>query len=246
MTQREMIDIVRAQLAVDLNCQEVDLLKPADTFVFAEYRENEGHRHFFDSKHHFEMLNMGGATVVSATEPILSYMKARLEGFTPKQAYGMEFVTEQSLYFLPDLARLVEQSFADGVEVEVVYDSDIHEFYKIEGFRNAIQYNPNHVRPDKIAVVARVEGEIAGMAGVSADCERLWQIGIDVMPQYRKYGLAAALVTKISTVTLQQGKIPYYGTATCNIASQRVAYKCGFNVAWSTTYGANFPGLISG
>lgn len=29
-------------------------------------------------------------------------------------------------------------------------------------------------------------GELIGLAGCSADCETMWQIGIDVLPEYRK------------------------------------------------------------
>ena len=46
-----------------------------------------------------------------------------------------------------------------------------------------------------LAVGAYDNGKLIGLAGCSADCEMMYQIGVDVLPEYRRKGLAAAALT---------------------------------------------------
>lgn len=94
----------------------------------------------------------------------------------------------------------------------------------------AEEYSPD--RPDVIALAALDGGTIAGVAGASADTEIMWQVGIDVVEEYRGKGLGTALVSALSREIENQGKLPFYGTAAGNLASQRIAVGCGFVPAW--------------
>ena len=40
-----------------------------------------------------------------------------------------------------------------------------------------------------LVVLAKLNGEFAGAAGASKTCASLWQIGVDVYPEYRKWGV---------------------------------------------------------
>ena len=81
------------------------------------------------------------------------------------------------------------------------------------------------------------------MAGASNDCAMMWQIGMDVLPEYRSCGLAAYLVNWLTLEILNRGYVPYYGTASSNIASQRVAHRVGYYPAWVCVYKGKFDGL---
>jgi len=115
--------------------------------------------------------------------------------------------------------------------------------YAFEGFRNAIQYDADHPRPDVLVVLAKQDGHIVGMAGASADSDMMRQIGMDILPEYRHHGLAAYLVNRLTLETLNRGYVPYYGTASSNMASQRVAYRAGYEPAWMCAYEGRFNGL---
>ncbi len=78
--------------------------------------------------------------------------------------------------------------------------------------------------------------KMMGMAGASADGEYLWQIGINVRPQYARRGLAANLVRQIKEEIIRRGKIPFYGTSESHTVSQTVALKSGFVPAWTEIY----------
>ena len=71
-----------------------------------------------------------------------------------------------------------------------------------------------------------------GLAGASADCESMWQIGVDVLPAYRRRGIASALTSRLALEVFRLGKAPFYCAAWCNLKSVRNALKCGFRPAW--------------
>lgn len=82
-------------------------------------------------------------------------------------------------------------------------------------------------------MVGAYDGEkLVGLAGCSADCDRMWQIGVDVLPQYRRQGIAGAITSRLALEILERGKVPFYCAAWCNLKSVRNAIKCGFRPAW--------------
>ena len=240
MDQQKICAIAQAQLAVDLNCTIDDLNNKKDGFVFVEAKENAGRRSFPIREPHFEMLSMGNAVVVSAAPRILQIVEPMLDGKGRDDAFCMPFVYGQGLYYLPDLKRLSKLSAPDGFSYEFIEQKDIPLLYGTDGFHNALGYDVNHPRPDVLAAVARVGGRIIGIAGASFDCAGMWQIGIDVLPEYRQNGLAAYLVNALTRETLRRGFIPYYGTSPSNILSQRVAHRAGYYPAWICSYRGNF------
>jgi RimJ/RimL family protein N-acetyltransferase len=64
---------------------------------------------------------------------------------------------------------------------------------------------------DVLGIGAYDGGKLIGLAGCSADCETMWQIGVDVLPEYRKKGygkgLFKALVQK--AVDLNCGRMEW-------------------------------------
>jgi predicted GNAT family acetyltransferase len=96
-----------------------------------------------------------------------------------------------------------------------------------------------------LATLATADGNVAGVAGASADCDLLWQIGIDIQPEYRNRGIAAALTNRLAIEILERGKIPYYGAATSNVASQRTAHRAGFKPAWVCAYRGRFGDALT-
>lgn len=155
----------------------------------------------------------------------------------------MPFVYGHSLYYLPDLSQIKLLTSPDGFVYEIVEQSEIPLLYGNEGFHNAIQYDINHPRPNILVTLAKKDGRIAGMAGVCRDCALMWQVGMDVPPEYRNHGLAAYLVNRLTLEILKRGYVPYYGTASSNIASQRVAHRSGYFPAWVCAYKGKFEGL---
>ena len=242
MTQREMLRIVQSQLATDLNCSADDFNR--DGIVFCEAKENPGRRPFPRGERHIEMYTMGNAVIVSATPDVLPFLREQLEGKSRDEAFDMPFIYGQGICHLPDVENIAPLFAPDGIEIVTVAQPDIPKLYVHKGFSYAIWYEP-HNRPETLVTVAYVDGVVAGMAGASDDCEMMWQIGINVLPEYRDRGIAAALTNRLAIEILERGKIPYYGAATSNIASQRVAHRAGFRPAWACVYRGRFDGVLT-
>ena len=60
----------------------------------------------------------------------------------------------------------------------------------------------------------------------------MWQIGVDVLPDYRRRGVASALTSRLAKEILRRGKVSFYCSAWSNIRSARNAIRSGFIPAW--------------
>ena len=242
MTNREMLHIVRSQLAIELNCTPDDLNGEKDAFVFTTAKDIQGRRPFPRNKHHFEMLTMGKAIVVTASDEILEIVKPQLFEKIREEAFSMPFVHGHAISYLPDLELSRQITLYEEYAYLLLERDEIRSLYQYNGFDNAIHYDMNNTRPDVLAIAAKHNGQIIGVAGASDDCEKMWQIGIDVLPQYRNRGLASYLVKRLTSEILKRGIVPYYCTSPSNLSSQRVAYRAGFFPAWLCSYKGNFDG----
>ena len=130
-------------------------------------------------------------------------------------------------YFLPDINSLVE--LPCEYEIRILQQADFAELYVPE-WSNALCEKRKHL--DVFGVGAYDNEKLTGLAACSADCDTMWQIGVDVLHQYRKQGIASALTSKLALEILKQGKVPFYCTAWSNLKSVRNAIKSGFRPAW--------------
>ena len=71
------------------------------------------------------------------------------------------------------------------------------------------------------------------MAAASLDSPLFWQIGAQVLPEYREQGIATNLVGLLKDETLRRGAIPYFGSFSSHSVSQSVGYAAGFFPCWS-------------
>lgn len=240
LNKSKMLEIVRKQLAIDMNCNMEDFLK--EGIVFCEAKLNKGRRMFDRQSPFLEAATMGKSTVISGDKDILAKVKPLLENKTRDDIFAAPFLFGHSLYYLPDCDRIKKLPSPEGFNFHIKEEKEIYKLYDIPGFENAIMYDINHPRPDVIAIYAMRDNKIAAMAGASADSSMMWQIGIDTLPEFRNRGLAVGLVSNLAMIIMEKGIVPYYGTASSNIPSQSVAYKSGFFPAWMCSYKNTFDG----
>ena len=58
---------------------------------------------------------------------------------------------------------------------------------------------------DMLGVGAYDGEKLIGLAGCSADCDEMWQIGVDVLPDYRRQGLARNIMNALSRSACELG-----------------------------------------
>lgn len=238
MNKQSIWEEAKKQLAVDLACAPSDFDRPG--IFFCPAADLPGRRPFPRKMPAFDMVSFGQGTVVSAEETFLPGLQRQLSGLERDRLWSQPFLRSLGHYFLPDPQRMERLSPPAGLRLEWVRAQDMEKLYRIPGFSNALGYDPSAARPDVLALCAWEESRLVGVAGVSEDCRMLWQVGVDVLPDWRGRGLAAALVSGLSQAVLERGKIPYYGTSSSNLASQRTACRAGYCPAWVCSYGVDF------
>lgn len=152
--------------------------------------------------------------------PNLHWLNERLA----ERGHKICFMAE---YYLPDINRIPELSC--DYEKRILTQADFAELYLPE-WSNALCKDRKHL--DVLGVGAYDHGKLVGLAGCSADCEDMWQIGVDVLPEYRRQGIASVLTGTLAKEILKRGKVPFYCSAWSNIRSVRNAIKSGFVPAW--------------
>lgn len=244
MNKHQIEQITLEQLSKDFACSPDDFLKRENTVVKSSIVN--GRRQFVKQKNFFRMANFGYGTVISVDDELLewanehfynvsglgcftvkeiNYINNILDGYSKKISYK-----DIDNYYLPNPDRviMVDNSF----KLKWFEREDIPYLFEDKRFVNALMYDATQPRFDILAVAAMQGNIIIGLAGASNDSDLLWQIGIDVMPEYKNKGIATTLVSALSGEILKRGAIPYYGTTTANIASRKVANKCGYYPAW--------------
>ena len=240
MNNPEILRIAMAQSAEDLCCSAEDFEKNENTVVIS--KKNEKARKYLELPFACQLVSYGkniGASVAPGLEEITREYINRYEVChcfeTPNmlalseklRPFGLDicFMAE---YFLPDLHAL--QALPCPYELRILTPSDFAELYLPE-WSNALCEKRKHL--DMLAVGAYEGDTLVGLAGCSADCETMWQIGVDVLPSYRKQGIASALTSRLALETLKRGKVPFYCCAWSNIGSARNAIRSGFRPAWA-------------
>ena len=131
--------------------------------------------------------------------------------------------------FLPDVEAVFGADLPCPYETRVLHPEDFTELY-LPQWGNALSEDRKQL--DMLGVGAYDGGRLIGLAGCSADGNEMWQIGIDVLPEYRRQGIAAALTNQLARAVFEHDKVPFYGAAWSNVRSIRNGLKSGFRPAW--------------
>jgi RimJ/RimL family protein N-acetyltransferase len=241
---------LRKMLALDFNCSPDDFDKKDNIIVVS--KELPGRREYTPKKAFFSMVTMGKNVVMNAPQEmhewLVNWGKGRESIWLFEHHNLMELEGELAKYgkslwqthhmFLPkarmeDVDVIVEKQKADAdIEIQWFEQEDIQGLYGREEFPNALCDCFKPERPDVLAVGAVHAGQIIGLAGCSADTKLFWQIGIDVLPEWRGKGIATMLVKLLKNEVFHRGAIPFYGTSLSNLGSWHVALGSGFYPAW--------------
>ena len=235
----EIMKIAMEQSATDLCADACDFKKSENVIVTS--RESAGARKYLQLPFSCQLVSYGNNIVASVlpdffdiTEKYINTYPAEHCFETPnmhvlnesliKKGHKICFMAE---YFLPDVTKLT--ALACPYEVRILESGDFASLY-LPQWSNALCEKRKEL--DILAFGAYDGDTLIGLAGCSADCDSMWQIGIDVLPRYRRKGIASALTSKLAIEVLERGKVPFYCAAWCNIKSVRNAVKSGFVPAW--------------
>jgi GNAT superfamily N-acetyltransferase len=239
MTNKEILRIAMQQSAIDSNCCMEDFTDKENKVVIST--QNPNARRYLELPFHCDLTSYGNNIVASVSEDLAEIVREYITKYsvehcfetpnlhvlmTQLQPFNMN-VCFMAEYFLPDMEAIKT--------VECKYETRILEpeqfaTYYLPEWSNALCERRKHL--DILAIGAYDDGKLVGLAGCSADCDTMWQIGIDVLPEYRRQDIASSLTSKLAIEVLNRNIVPFYCCAWSNIKSVRNAIKSGFRPAW--------------
>lgn len=239
MDHRKIWQTALEQSAVDMNCRPEDFLCGETKITLS--RPHPGVRKYLHLPFDCEMVSYGYNVVASVREDVKDAVAAYLALGPASHAFetpGLHvlddllrpFGLETGMMgecFLPDVDKV--QALPCAYETKVLYAPDFQDLYRPE-WGNALCEDRKQL--DVLGVGAYDGETLVGLAACSADGEEMWQIGVDVLPAYRRQGIASALTSRLTLEILAREKVPFYSCAWCNVASARNAARCGFGPAW--------------
>ena len=239
MTKSELWQIARMQSAVDCACRPEDFLQSRNVIVPS--RPHPQARAYLTLPFDCNLVSYGSNVVASVRPDLAETIASYLDRFSPAhcmetpalhrlddslQPYGLRtcFMAE---YFLPDPKAL--QPLSCSFELRLLTPDAFAPLYRKE-WSNALCEKRKAL--DVLALGAFDGDRLVGLAGASADCASMWQIGIDVLPAYRRRGIASALTSRLAIEILRRDIVPFYCAAWCNLPSVGNAIRSGFHPAW--------------
>ena len=239
MTNREILEIAMRQSAADLCAEAGDFRKNENVIVISGV--NDAARKYLHLPFSCQLVSYGGNVVASVTPEYREITEAYINKYAVEHLFETpnlhvlndalmkkgEKICFMAEYFLPDVDLL--RPLDCPYEMRLLEKVDFADLYLPE-WSNALCEKRKQL--DILAIGAYDGDRLVGLAGASADCDTMWQIGIDVLPEYRRQGVASALTSRLALEILKRGRVPFYCAAWSNVRSVRNAIKSGFRPAW--------------
>lgn len=255
MTNQEILQTAMQQSAYDCCCEPEDFCK--ETNIVVTSKKNRKARKYLSLPFDCNLVSYGNNIVASTSETLSPIVEKYINSYpvehcfeTPnfhvfndrlqEKGFRLCFMAE---YFLPDINQL--KKLPSKYEIRILHQTDFAGLYTPQ-WSNALC--KKRKRLDILGAGAYDKGKLVGLAGCSADCETMYQIGIDVLPDYRREGIASALTSTLALEIISLNKVPFYCAAWSNIKSVRNALKSGFRPAWVelTAKSSQFVNRING
>lgn len=240
MNNNEILQTAMLQSAIDANCCVQDFCKTENVIVYS--KKNSNARRYLELPLACNLISYGSNIVASIDKKYEEIVRTYIEKYpiehcfeTPNMyvlndaflPYDLE-VCFMAEYFLPDITKLSKETCP--YNMKILTKEDFTSLYVPE-WSNALCEKRKEL--DVLGVGAYDGKQLIGFAACSADCDTMWQIGVDVLPQYRRKGIASTLTSVLASEIIDRGKIPFYCCAWSNIKSARNAIKSGFRPAWA-------------
>ncbi len=239
MTNKTILQIAMEQSAVDANCKADDFTKSEN--VIAESKYSAQARKYLQLPFACHLISYGANIVASIDLRYKEIVEKYIAKYPAMRCFETPYlhvlneafkkhgnqVCSMSEYFLPDVNAIPEANC--DYELRILRPSDFEGLY-LPQWSNALCIERKEL--DVLGVGAYLGNDLIGLAACSADCENMWQIGVDVIPEKRRQGVASVLTSRLAAEILDRGKVPFYCCAWSNIGSARNAVKSGFRPAW--------------
>ncbi|HCT91203.1 MAG TPA: GNAT family N-acetyltransferase [Lachnospiraceae bacterium] len=242
MENIEIMEVAMQQSAHDCSCTAEDFRKPENSVH--ESFASEAARKYLKLPHICNLVSYGTNIVACGKKELLPEIKKFIDSassiehcFETPDLYVLNDILAKfgarvcfmAEYFLPDIEQVYRVDAACSYEMRIMGPDDFAGLY-IPAWSNALCEDRKHL--DVLGIGAYDNGKLIGLAGCSADCDTMWQIGVDVLPEYRRRGIASALTNRLAREIFERDKVPFYCAAWSNVKSVKNAIRSGFRPGW--------------
>lgn len=257
MTNRDIWAAALSQSAIDSACRAQDFAQDAPRFFIS--RADARARRYLKlpfwcdfTSYGRNVVVSGRADVVEAVKPLVLSMAAE-DLFVPPAVDELNRVLASfglvirfvGSYFLPDADEFqsgfptktpkakpdaADDKIRPEYALRVLEPADFQNLYQTQ-WGNALCEKRREL--DRLCVGAYRGDTLVGLAGASADCESMWQIGVDVLPAHRGLGIAPAITRRLAEEVFARGYVPFYCCLWSNLPSMKNAIRSGFRPAWA-------------
>ena len=205
MTNKEILEIALKQSAYDCNCAPADFLSEQNVVTIS--KTNPKARRYIPLPLECDLVSYGNNIVAQVSERTKSAVS--------------EYINKIDVYHCfetPQINLLNDLLAPFDLKVCFMAEYFLPDMTQLKELDCSYDLRVLHIE------------DFADLC--SADCEMMYQIGVDVLPEYRRKGIASAVTSRLGLEILALGKVPFYCAAWSNIKSVRNAIKSGFRPAW--------------
>ena len=198
----------------------------------------------FDTKQpYIKILAYRNCIVVCTSENLYYKIRKLLQGKNRDEIFELPLVYGQTIHYVPNDNYTEDILISLNYECDYLFGRDILSLIGLTGFENSLAFDKNGSTSTKAVYIAKDNNKIIGVAGAAeSSTDGVWEIGIDIMEEYRNTRLGTYLVGGLTKELLAQNIIPFYSASVTNIGSQMVASRCGFVPFWVDTFGTILDG----
>lgn len=226
MDKEKIIKVIKKYLSEKFECNIADLDKKGLNII----------KNKQDSK--LKMLLFYDLILVSSSENMYDYVCEKLKDKNTYEVFEFPLVYGQSIFYIPNLNKITKQDEVSKYEFKL-FDGNTNEIDLSSGFENAITFEDGKCISN-IVYCAYEDGKVIGVAGADKVADDIWEVGIEVLPEYRKDGLATILTKNLTLKILEKGIVPIWSASVSNIGSQAVATNSEYIPLWMETFGDIF------
>ncbi len=196
-----------------------------------------------EKQSYIKILAYRHCVVVCTSENLHDYVHEILQNKNRDEIFELPFVYGQTIHYIPDGIYTNNVEIPQNYEYEYLEDRDISSLSGLKGFDNSLSFDENGCTSTGAVYIAKYKKEIVGVAGAAkSSVNGVWEIGVDILEEYRKSRLATYLVRKLTEKLLDKNIVPFYSSSVTNIGSQMVASRCDYIPFWVDTYGTILDG----
>lgn len=181
--------------------------------------------------------------VVCTSKDLAGRVRTLTENKSRDEIFELPLVYGQTIHYVPDRKGRGEERVPTALDSTFLFGDEIFSMRGLEGFDNSLAFDDRGHTSTRAACIAGKGDKIAGVSGAApVSPEGLWEVGVDVLPEYRNSGMGTSLVARLTDELLGRDIVSFYSASVTNIGSQMVAARCGYIPAWVDTYGTVLDG----